>query len=285
MIDSIQPETVREYLSRFLQEDIGPGDYSALACLDPNLSGESVILLKDDGVLAGLEFIQPILELLDPDIEVSLKAQNGTYYKSGQVLAHVSGNSQAMLSGERTVLNLMQRMSGIATKTYQLNELIKPHGCRLLDTRKTAPGLRYFDKLAVATGGGVNHRYGLFDMVMIKDNHIDHAGGISKAIENCVHYLKDNNLSLNIEVETRNMEEVEQVMKHPEVFRILLDNFSPQSMREAVRFIDGKKETEASGGITEDSIESYARTGVDYISVGALTHSVKSLDISMKHSK
>ena len=275
------PELIAD-LERFIKEDLGDGDYSSLACIKPDARGKAKVLLKQKGVVAGLEYIEPIFKLVDPTCKVMLLAMDGLLYNEGTVLARVEGNVLGLLSGERVMLNLLQRMSGIATKTFYLQQLVAPFGTKILDTRKTVPGLRHFDQQAVQIGGGKNHRIGLYDMIMIKDNHIDHAGGIPQAIENCERYIKKQNLDLKIEVEARNMDEVLTIMEYPSVFRILLDNFKPQELERAVRFIGGNKETEASGGITEITITDYARTGVNYISIGALTHSVKSLDISFK---
>ncbi len=282
MGEKITDQEILKSLENFLREDIGNGDASSLACIKPDAKGKAKVILKEKGVVAGLAYIEPIFKILDKSAKVTLLAMDGLLYNEGTTLAKVEGNVIALLSGERVMLNLLQRMSAIATKTYYLQQLIAPFGTKVLDTRKTVPGLRYFDKEAVKIGGGKNHRIGLYDMVMIKDNHIDHAGGIPQAIESCERYLKANDLDLKIEVEARNMEEVETIMQYPSVFRILLDNFKPADLEKAVRFIAGNKETEASGGITEITITDYARTGVNYISVGALTHSVKCIDISFK---
>ncbi len=273
---------LQELLPIAIKEDIATGDVTALACIPKDKTGKAQLIQKQPGVIAGLHYIAPIFEAFDPNIQVSLFAQNGDYHAEKKVLAEISGNSQALLSGERLMLNLLQRMSGIATKTRKLSLLIADYKTRLLDTRKTAPGLRVFDKEAVAIGGGVNHRMGLYDMVMIKDNHIDHAGGIAKAITNCENYLQQHQLDIEIEVEARSMEEVKEIMQFPSVSRILLDNFTPKATEEAVALIAGKKITESSGGITETTLVDYAKAGVDFISVGALTHSVRALDLSLK---
>ncbi|TXC81520.1 carboxylating nicotinate-nucleotide diphosphorylase [Luteibaculum oceani] len=269
-------------IKTFLEEDLGNGDHTSLACIPEGAKGKAKVILKEKAVVAGLFLIEPIFKYLDPETKVTLLQNEGDLCSPYTDLAIVEGRTRTLLSGERLMLNLIQRMSGIATKTNMLQKLINPYGAKLLDTRKTVPGLRLLDKKAVAIGGGTNHRIGLYDMIMIKDNHVDYAGGIGPAINNCLNYLDENALDIKIEVEARNLEEVKEIMEFPEVFRILLDNFTPEKMEEAVRFIAGKKETEASGGITEVNITEYARTGVNYISVGALTHSVKCTDISFK---
>lgn len=240
------------------------------------------MLIKEDGILAGVELAKEVFHLADPTLRVDIRIQDGTPVHKGDVALIVEGSVHSILKTERLVLNLAQRLSGVATRTYHMAQLIKGTGCRLLDTRKTTPGLRLLEKWAVKTGGGENHRFGLYDMVMLKDNHNDYAGGITTAVANTVTYLKKHNLNLKIEVETRNLDEVKEALATGHVDRIMLDNFTPEKMKEAVDYIAGKVETEASGGITEATIRAYAETGVDYISVGALTHSVKSLDISLK---
>ncbi len=279
--DFNQP-TILAFIDQALKEDIGSGDHSSLASIPQGTRGKARMIVKDKGVIAGLELSRVIFLHNDPGLEVSLLLQDGDKVSRGDIALTVSGSVHAILRTERLVLNLIQRLSGIATATARMVAKIEGTGCRLLDTRKTTPGLRLLEKWAVKTGGGENHRMGLYDMIMLKDNHIDYAGGIRAAVERTVQYLEKKGLDLKIEVETRNLEEVKQALDTGKVDRIMLDNFSPEALREAVALIDKKAETEASGGITEDTIRVYASTGVDFISVGALTHSVKSLDISLK---
>jgi len=275
-------EEIRALIRRCLQEDIGSGDVSSMASIPIGTQGRSRLLLKEKGTVAGLVLAEVILKEIDPRIEWVSHCTDGEECEAGMVLAEASGNVHALLSGERLLLNFMQRLSGIATQTRSVVRLIEGTGAVLLDTRKTTPGLRMLEKWAVAMGGGQNHRIGLYDMVMLKDNHNDSAGGITAAVTRTLDYLKENNLSLDIEVETRNMEEVKEVLSLSGVRRIMLDNFTPEQCKEAVTLIAGRLETEASGGITSESILSYARSGVNFISLGSLTHSVKSLDISFK---
>ena len=274
--------TILAFIDQALKEDIGSGDHSSLASIPPGTHGKARMIVKDEGIIAGLELSRVIFLHNDPGLEVNLLLQDGDKVSRGDIALTVSGSVHTILRTERLVLNLIQRLSGIATATARMVARIEGTGCRLLDTRKTTPGLRLLEKWAVKTGGGENHRMGLYDMIMLKDNHIDYAGGIRAAVERTVQYLEKEGLDLKIEVETRNLEEVKQVLATGMVDRIMLDNFSPEVLREAVALIDKKAETEASGGITEDTIRVYASTGVDFISVGALTHSVKSLDISLK---
>jgi nicotinate-nucleotide pyrophosphorylase (carboxylating) len=265
-----------------LKEDIGDGDHSTLACVPNNATGIAKLLVKESGILAGVEVAKRIYEIFDPLLEVTWFKNDGDKVEPGDIAFKVKGSSQSILSTERLVLNFMQRMSGIATQTADiLNEI---QGCKtkLLDTRKTTPGIRYLEKLAVKIGGGENHRFGLYDMIMLKDNHIDYAGGITQAIEKTNAYLHQTTRSLRIEVEVRNMEELNEVLAVGGVQRIMLDNFTPEQLKEALKLIPDDFETEASGGITLQNIRAYAETGVQFISVGALTHSVKSLDLSLK---
>lgn len=273
---------IKQFITLALAEDIGEGDHTTNACIPKDALGRAYGLGKQSGVLAGMNLAERIMLHLDPEAKFKPLVKDGTTIHVGDKLFEIEGNQQAILKGERLILNCMQRMSGIATYTNQLNTLIKHTQARLLDTRKTTPNFRIMEKWAVLIGGGTNHRYNLADMVMIKDNHIDFAGGISKAIDKVKAYQADKNISVPIEVETRSIEEVKEVLLNTGVQRILLDNMSIKELEEAVALINGQTETEASGGINESTIAKIAETGVDYISVGALTHSAKSLDISLK---
>lgn len=271
-----------EIIQFALREDIGEGDHSTLACVPKNATGVAKLLVKENGVLAGVEVAKRIYELYDPSLEVEYYKKDGDAISVGEIVLQVKGSSQSILSTERLVLNFMQRMSGIATQTARIVKEIEGCSTKLLDTRKTTPGIRYLEKMAVKIGGGENHRFGLYDMVMLKDNHNDYAGGITAAIQKTKHYLAENNKDLRIEIEVRNMDELNEVLQVGGVQRIMLDNFTPAQLSEALKLIPSEYETEASGGITLETIRSYAETGVQYISVGALTHSVKSLDLSLK---
>lgn len=273
---------LREFVKLALKEDVGPGDYTTLATVPPATPGKSVLLVKENGVLAGMRVAEEIIRAFDPHIVFEAHLKDGDEIEKGQRAFHLTGSAASMLTIERTVLNVMQRMSGIATKTRRLARLIEHTGTRLLDTRKTTPLMRFLEKEAVVIGGGMNHRFGLYDMIMIKDNHVDFAGGIEAAIRKTTAYLQANRLDLKVEIEVRDTDELEQVLAAGGVDRIMLDNFTPEALKRAVDRIDGRYETEASGGITEDNILDYALTGVRYISSGALTHSVKSLDLSLK---
>ena len=275
-------QEIIELIDRCFAEDIGSGDHSSLASIPQGTVGESRLLLKQDGVIAGLELGEVILRRLDPNLEWVAMAKDGDYLHSGAQLASARGNVHALLAGERLMLNFMQRLSGVATQTYNAVEIVRGTGATILDTRKTTPGLRLLEKWAVTMGGGKNHRIGLYDMVMLKDNHNDSAGGITAAVNRTKAYLLEKGLDLGIEVETRNMDEVNEVLAVGGVQRIMLDNFSPSACVEAVKVIADRCETEASGGINLGNLRSYAETGVDFISLGSLTHSVSSLDISFK---
>ena len=263
-------------------EDIGDGDHTTLCCIPEDATGKSHLLIKEDGILAGVEVARRVFARFDPALRVEVLMGDGSKVKKGDIAVIVSGKIRSLLQTERLMLNIMQRMSGIATATARYVELLKGTRTRILDTRKTTPGMRMLEKQAVKIGGGVNHRIGLFDMILLKDNHVDFAGGISNAIDRCHEYLKAKSLDLKIEIEVRNFDELRQVIAHGGVDRIMLDNFSVEDTREAVGMIAGRYETESSGGITFETIRSYAECGVDYISVGALTHSVKCLDMSFK---
>jgi nicotinate-nucleotide pyrophosphorylase (carboxylating) len=263
-------------------EDIGDGDHTTLCCIPEDAMGKSHLLIKEDGILAGVEVAKRVFSRFDPDLKVEVLIEDGTPVKVGDIAMIVSGKVRSLLQTERLMLNIMQRMSGIATVTNKYVERLKGTHTRVLDTRKTTPGLRMLEKQAVKIGGGVNHRIGLFDMILLKDNHVDFSGGIKNAIDRCHAYLKEKGLDLKIEIEVRNFDELQQVLDHGGVNRIMLDNFSVEDTKRAVELIDGKYETESSGGITIDTLRDYAEAGVDFISVGALTHSVKGLDMSFK---
>jgi nicotinate-nucleotide pyrophosphorylase (carboxylating) len=275
---------VDAYLLQFLQEDIGDGDYSTLACVPANASASAKLLVKENGVLAGLEVVKRLYSLYDENITLRCFKNDGDPIKVGDVAFIVSGASQTILTTERTVLNILQRMSAIATLTNQVVSKVSAYPVTILDTRKTTPGFRYFEKEAVRIGGGTNHRFGLYDMVMLKDNHLDYAGGIKQAIQKTREYLSTNNLLRKIEIEVRNFDELNEVITLGGVDRIMLDNFTPSDLEIAVKRIPEHLETEASGGITIDNVLDYASTGVQFISIGALTHSARSLDLSLKAS-
>lgn len=276
------PEGTLDLIDRALAEDLGDGDHTSLATIPAAARGAARLLVKDTGVLAGVELAQAIAHRFDPELSFRLFLQDGAYVQPSDVAFTIMGSARHILMVERLMLNCMQRMSGVATQTHRFVQALEHTGCKVLDTRKTTPNMRALEKWAVRIGGGHNHRHGLYDMVMIKDNHVDFAGGISKAIGAAKAYLTQKGLDLDIEVETRNLLEVDQVLETGGVRRIMLDNFSPEVMKVAVKRINGRFETEASGGITLANARSYAETGVDYISVGALTHSVACLDLSLK---
>lgn len=273
---------LKEIIANALNEDIGIGDHSTLACVPESAYGEASLLVKDEGILAGVELAEMIFKQYDPNLTVEVFIRDGEKVAIGDVAFTVKGSSRSILSTERVVLNFMQRMSGIATQTNSIVERIAGTSVKLLDTRKTTPGIRYIEKWAVRIGGGHNHRFALYDMIMLKDNHIDYAGGIEAAIKSTRDYLKDKNLDLKVEIEVRNEEELNEVLVVGGVDRIMLDNFTPERIKAALPLIPSGIETEASGGITMDTIRSFAETGVQFISVGALTHSAKSLDLSLK---
>ena len=263
-------------------EDIGDGDHTTLCCIPETAMGKSHLLIKEEGILAGVEVAKKVFNRFDPTMQVEVLIGDGAYVKVGDVAMVVTGKTRSLLQTERLMLNIMQRMSGIATMTNRYVERLKGTNTRILDTRKTTPGMRMLEKQAVKIGGGVNHRIGLFDMILLKDNHVDFAGGITNAIDRCHAYLQEKGLDLKIEIEVRNFDELNQVLTHGGVNRIMLDNFSVSDTKKAVEIIAGRYETESSGGITYDTIRDYAEQGVDFISVGALTHSVKGLDMSFK---
>lgn len=269
-------------IDRWFEEDIGDGDHTTLSTIPPDATGSANLLVKESGILAGVAVAGRIFRRFDGDVVLDIYLEDGTAISIGDVVLRVSGKVHTILQCERLVLNVMQRMSGIATTTSEYVNLLKGTGTRILDTRKTTPGMRQLEKEAVRLGGGVNHRFGLHDMILIKDNHIDFAGGIEQAIGRTQAYLTQNNLELRIEVETRSLEDIEKVLGIGGIHRIMLDNFSPELTRRAVELIDGRYEIESSGGITRNTIRSYAECGVDFISVGALTHQINSLDLSLK---
>lgn len=265
-----------------IREDVGDGDHSSLACIPADAQGKAKLLVKEDGLIAGVEFAKMIFNYVDPKLQIETFIQDGTPVKYGDVVFHVTGSSQSILKSERLVLNAMQRMSAIATKTKFFAKLLEGTKTKVLDTRKTTPGIRAIEKWAVKIGGGENHRFALYDMVMLKDNHIDFAGGITKAIAKTTAYLKENNLDLKIIVEARNLDEIKEILQSDSVHRILIDNFNFEDTKTAVALIGDKCQTESSGNINEKTIRNYAECGVDYISSGALTHSVYNMDLSLK---
>ncbi len=276
----------KQYIDQFiinaLNEDVGDGDHTSLATIRAETQGKAKLLVKDNGILAGVELAAEIFHIVDDQLKLNVFLKDGAKIKFGDIAFEVEGSAQSILKAERLVLNCMQHMSGVATRTREVVDVLKGTNTKVLDTRKTTPGMRYLEKWAVRLGGGVNHRFGLYDMILIKDNHVDYAGGISEAIEGAKNYLAANHKKLPIEIEVRNIEEVDEVLQNGGVDRILLDNFNFNDLRDAVDMIEGKFITEASGGITIDNVREYAECGVDYVSMGALTHSVKSLDLSLK---
>jgi len=269
-------------IANAIREDVGDGDYSSLACISEEAEGTAKLLVKEDGIIAGVEFAKQVFEYVDHGLELDIRIKDGTPVKYGDICFYVSGSSQSILKSERLVLNAMQRMSAIATKTNEYVKLLEGTGTKILDTRKTTPGVRALEKWAVKIGGGENHRFALYDMIMLKDNHIDFCGGITKAIETTKEYLKDNKLALKIIVEARNLSEIKEILKAEGVYRILIDNFNFEDTKKAVNLIGDKCLTESSGGITLETARKFAECGVDYISSGALTHSVSNMDLSLK---
>jgi nicotinate-nucleotide pyrophosphorylase (carboxylating) len=278
----LDKQIIDNFITNAIAEDQGDGDHTSLSTIPASAQGKAKLLIKEPGILAGVELAEQIFAHIDPSLKVEIFINDGSQVKYGDIVLTVSGSVHAILLGERLVLNCMQRMSGIATKTHSIVQSLAPYKTKLLDTRKTTPGLRYIEKWAVRIGGGVNHRIGLYDMILIKDNHVDYSGGIVNAIKASNQYLRDKNKTLQIEIEVRNLSELEEVLQYGNVDRIMLDNFNYENLKEAVRRVAGKFITEASGGITEENVTEYAKCGVDYISIGAITHSVKSLDMSLK---
>lgn len=273
---------IEQFIHYAIEEDIGAGDHSSLLSVPATAQGTAVLLVKDNGIIAGVEIAKQVFAAIDKHLQIDVLIQDGSIVKKGDIVFNVSGSVRSILMAERLILNIMQRMSGIATTTNEYCQLIKGTKAVLLDTRKTTPNMRLLEKAAVKIGGASNHRFGLYDMIMLKDNHIDFAGGIANAIEKARRYVQENNLSIKIEIETRSLDDVKEVLSIGGVDRIMFDNFTPEMVSEGVKLVGGKYETEASGNITKDNILSYAQSGVDFISVGALTHSVKSLDLSLK---
>jgi nicotinate-nucleotide pyrophosphorylase (carboxylating) len=275
-------QQLQELISNALREDIGDGDHSSLSCIDKDANGKAILKIKDEGILAGVDVAEKIFSFVQPSSVLKRFKNDGDEMHFGDIAFEVTAKIHTILACERLVLNCMQRMSGIATLTRKYTDKLEGYSTKLLDTRKTTPNFRLLEKEAVRIGGGVNHRFGLYDMIMLKDNHIDYCGGIQKAIEKAWQYVQEKKPGLQIEVETRSIEDVEKVMQTGKVNRIMLDNFSPEKIKEALNIINGQYETEASGGITLENIETYAATGVDYISSGAIIHQAKSLDLSLK---
>ena len=280
--ESLYKFNIQQFIDQALAEDVGDGDHTSLSCIPSSAKGKAHLLVKEDGVLAGVELALRIFKRVDKTLKTKVFIQDGATIKKGDIVLIVEGKAQSILVAERLVLNCMQRMSGIATATHKLVQLCKGTKTKVIDTRKTTPTIRGLEKWAVVLGGGANHRIGLYDMILIKDNHVDYAGGIAQAIHAANNYLKSKKKKLKIEIEARNLDEVRQVLAVGKVDRIMLDNFSIADIKKAVKLIEGRYQTEASGGITEKTISSYAKCGVDFISVGALTHSIKSLDLSLK---
>ena len=278
----MENKILREFILKSLEEDIGDGDHSSQACIPEETTGKAKLLIKEKGILAGIRVAQEIFHLTDKYLKLDDVLEDGTLIFPGDIAFYLEGRQQSILKAERLVLNIMQRMSGIATSTHEYVSKLEGLKTKILDTRKTTPGMRFLEKEAVRIGGGVNHRMGLFDMIMLKDNHIDFAGGIEKAIIKTQEYLVKNKLDLKVEIEARNLDDVKTILSVGRVDRIMLDNFNTRDTLLAVKEISGKYETESSGGITLETIRSYAECGVDFISVGALTHHIKSLDMSLK---
>ncbi|SOE21894.1 nicotinate-nucleotide pyrophosphorylase [carboxylating] [Spirosomataceae bacterium TFI 002] len=281
----ITQEAIDTFINAALKEDVGDGDHTSLSTIPANAEGKARLIVKDEGILAGVDLARHIFKAVDPELEMEVFMADGDAIKYGDIAFHVSGCDRSILTAERLVLNCMQRMSGIATVTNEIVEKLKGTKCKVLDTRKTTPNFRLPEKWAVKIGGGVNHRTGLYDMILIKDNHVDYAGGIKEALDSAQKYLKDTGRDLPIEIEVRNLDELNKVLAIGGVVRIMLDNFDYALTREALAIIDGKFPVESSGGITPETVRAYAECGVDYVSMGYLTHSVKSLDLSLKAIK
>ena len=275
-------EKIDQSILSALKEDIGSGDHTSLATIPHDHIGRARLMIKESGILAGVQAAVRVAFHVNPNLKVTVFIEDGTWVNPGDIAFTIEGKTQDITIAERLLLNIMQRMSGIATHTHRIQSKIAHTHCRLLDTRKTTPNFRVFEKWAVAIGGGENHRFGLYDMILIKDNHVDFAGGMKEAIANTMKYCHKNQLDIPIEIEARNMEDVKTIVESGVAFRILLDNFTPENIKEAVQWIDGRLLTEASGGITEDNVVAYAEAGVDFISMGALTHQIHSLDFSLK---
>ena len=276
---------IDELISLALREDIGDGDHTTLSCIPTTLQGKAQLIVKQDGVLCGVEVAKRVFEMFDPSLKITVFIQDGSEVKKGDIAFIVEGPSVSILQCERLTLNFMQRLSGVATQTKMYVDLLKGTNTKILDTRKTTPGMRLLEKYAVKMGGGENHRIGLYDMILIKDNHIDFAGGVVAALDKTNAYLKEKSKDLKIVIEARTMDDISKIIAYGGVFRILIDNFTPEQTKDAIKLIDGKCKTESSGGITFETIRAYAEAGVDYISVGALTHQIRSLDMSLKAVK
>jgi nicotinate-nucleotide pyrophosphorylase (carboxylating) len=281
----MQNYDVHAFIQHALNEDVGDGDHTTLSTIPANAKGSAHLLVKDKGILSGLEIAREVFTLVDAQLEFEQLLKDGDRIQHGDIAFRLHGSSRSITIGERLALNIMQRMSGIATKTAAIQDMIAHTSCKLLDTRKTTPGFRYFEKLAVTHGGGVNHRFGLYDMILVKDNHVDYCGGVKPALDNVKKYLSDTGRSLQVEVEARNLQEIQEILDANIAFRILLDNFAPTDLAKAVQLINGRVLTEASGGINASNIVAYAEAGVDFISMGALTHQIASLDMSLKAIK
>lgn len=275
-------EEIQNIIDNAIREDIGEGDYSSLSCIPKEATGKAKLIAKESGIVAGIGFAKRVFATVDKELKIEILKQDGEPIQKGDIIFYVSGKSQSILKSERLMLNGMQRMSGIATQTNRYVEAVRNTSCTILDTRKTTPGIRVLEKWAVKIGGGTNHRFGLYDMIMLKDNHIDFAGGVTLAIEKTKAYLKKHQLDLKIIVEARNLDEIREILDCDGVYRVLIDNFSYEDTRKAVQMIGGRLPTESSGGITIKTIQEYANCGVDYISCGALTHSISNLDLSLK---
>ncbi|HIW86775.1 MAG TPA: carboxylating nicotinate-nucleotide diphosphorylase [Candidatus Onthomorpha intestinigallinarum] len=278
----LEEQYIRNHIRTALQEDVGQADHSSLACIGPDIQSKAKLVAKEDCVICGMDVARLVFEMVDSDLEYQPLKKDGDIVRKGDIVFRVKGRAISILTSERTVLNYMQRLSGVATNTMEYVRLLSGTNTKLLDTRKTTPTMRILEKYAVKVGGGTNHRMGLYDMIMLKDNHIDFAGGISNAIDKTREYLKKNNLSMKIEIEVRNFDELAQVLEKGGVDRIMLDNFTPTDLKKAVEQINKRYETESSGGINKLTIAEYAKSGVDYISVGALTHHIKSVDLSLQ---
>lgn len=278
----MEDKLLKDLIKRSLEEDLGDGDHSSLACIPGDSKGQAKLIVKQNGIIAGIRVAREVFSIIDQNIDFRSFIEDGSTVKPGEIAFHISGNIHSMLKAERLVLNIMQRMSGIATSTNEYVTRLNGLKTKILDTRKTSPGLRFLEKEAVRIGGALNHRMGLYDMIMLKDNHIDYAGGIENAITNTIEYLRINNLNLKVEIEARSIQDIERIISTGGIDRVMLDNFSIENTLVAVKLIDGRYETESSGGITHETIRSYAECGVDFISVGALTHLIKSLDMSLK---
>lgn len=282
MLNTKDQLAINQIIKNALIEDIGSGDITSIACIDEDAQSKAKLIVKEEGIIAGVEIAKLVLEQVDKNLSINSMIEDGTPVQFGDIAFTVSGSARSILAAERLLLNIMQRMSGIATHTFKLSKMIAHTNCKLLDTRKTTPGFRILEKLAVKIGGGVNHRFALYDMVMIKDNHVDFAGGITEAVNRVRKYLAQNNIQVPVEVEVRNIDDIKKLFPFDGIQRVMLDNFTPDQIKGALSFIPSSLETEASGGINEFNLVAYAETGVNYISIGALTHQIKSLDLSLK---